>query len=105
MALPLRVMIKVYGQFIRVYTANFYYGCQYRSYQRFTDSIMTKLDRLVSVMEDGQWHSTEELVDRVGHRFSATKYTAQKQGYQFDRRREGVRFEYRMVSNPIELAR
>ncbi len=66
---------------------------------------MTKLELLVSVMGDGGWHSTEELVSRVGHRFSATKHVAEKQGYQFDKRREGTRFEYRMVSNSIELAR
>ena len=66
---------------------------------------MTKIEQLAGLLSDGEWHSTSELVEQVGHRFSATKYTAQKQGYQFDRRREGVRFEYRMVSNPIELAR
>ena len=59
---------------------------------------MTKLELLVSVMEDGKWYSTEDLVDRVGHRFSATKHVAEKHGYQFDRRREGTRFEYRMVA-------
>ncbi len=58
---------------------------------------MTKLELLVSVMGDGGWHSTEELVDRVGHRFSATKHVAQRQGYQFEKRRDGSRFEYRMV--------
>lgn len=57
---------------------------------------MTKLELLVSVMGDGAWHSTEELVDRVGHRFSATKHCAEKQGWKFDRRRESNRFEYRL---------
>ncbi len=62
---------------------------------------MTKLELLVSVMEDGKWYSTDDLVSQVGHRFSATKHVAQKQGYQFDRRREGTRFEYRMVSTTL----
>ena len=66
---------------------------------------MTKLDLLVSVMVDGKWYSTDDLVSHVGHRFSATKHVAQKQGYQFEKRREGMRFEYRMVSTAIELAR
>jgi len=66
---------------------------------------MTKLDLLVSVMVDGKWYSTDDLVSRVGHRFSATKHVAEKQGYQFEKRREGMRFEYRMVSTTIELAR
>jgi hypothetical protein len=63
---------------------------------------MTKLELLVSVMEDGKWYSTEDLVSRVGHRFSATKHVAEKQGYQFDKRREGTRFEYRMVSGSLQ---
>ena len=66
---------------------------------------MTKLELLVSVMKDGKWYSTDDLVSHVGHRFSATKHVAQKQGYQFEKRREGMRFEYRMVSTAIELAR
>ena len=66
---------------------------------------MTKLELLVSVMKDGKWYSTGDLVSRVGHRFSATKHVAEKQGYQFEKRREGMRFEYRMVSTTIELAR
>lgn len=60
---------------------------------------MTKLDLLVTVMQDGEWHSTDELVQRVGHRFSATKHVAEKQGYLFEKRRQGNRFEYRMVSS------
>ncbi|MGI0494991.1 hypothetical protein ACN4EG_24665 [Alkalinema pantanalense CENA528] len=60
---------------------------------------MTKLDLLVTVMQDGEWHSTEDLVQRVGHRFSATKHVAEKQGYQFEKRRQGNQFEYRMVSS------
>jgi len=58
---------------------------------------MTKLELLVSVMGDGGWHSTDDLVQRVGHRFSATKHCAEKRGWQFDRRREGMQFEYRLV--------
>jgi hypothetical protein len=60
---------------------------------------MTKLELLVGLMGDGGWHSTDDLVCRVGHRFSATKYVAEKQGYQFDRRRNGQNFEYRMLEN------
>jgi hypothetical protein len=73
---------------------------------------MTKLELLVGLMGDGGWHSTDDLVCRVGHRFSATKYVAEKQGYQFDssactsgdRRRNVQSFEYRLlvkVSNNI----
>jgi hypothetical protein len=33
---------------------------------------MTMLEKLTKVLGDGQWHSTTELVEQVGHRFSAT---------------------------------
>ena len=66
---------------------------------------MTKIEQLAVLLSDGEWHSTSELVEQVGHRFSATKHVAEKQGYQFEKRREGMRFEYRMVSTTIELAR
>jgi hypothetical protein len=66
---------------------------------------MTKLKLLVGLMSDGGWYLTDDLVCRVGHRFSATKYVAEKQGYQFDRsacafsdrRRNGQSFEYRLL--------
>jgi hypothetical protein len=58
---------------------------------------MTKLELLVTLMSDGGWYSTDDLVSKVGHRFSATKFVAQKQGYRFDRRRNGQNFEYRLV--------
>lgn len=40
---------------------------------------MTQLEKLSSVLADGDWHSTKELVQEVGHRFSATIHTAIKQ--------------------------
>lgn len=33
---------------------------------------MTMLEKLSLVLGDGQWHSTAELVEQVGYRFSAT---------------------------------
>jgi len=33
---------------------------------------VTRLEKLTPVLNDGQWHSTAELVEQVGHRFSAT---------------------------------
>jgi hypothetical protein len=49
-------------------------------------------------MLDGRWHSTEELVEKISHRFSATMHVLKKQGYKFEKRRvEGQRHEYRLV--------
>jgi biotin operon repressor len=60
---------------------------------------MTMFEKLTLVLSDGNWHSAEELVQRVGHRFSATIHTAIKQrGCKIEKRRDvGNKFEYRML--------
>lgn len=60
---------------------------------------MTQLEKLSFVLADRDWHSTKELVQEVGHRFSATIHTAIKQhGYQIEKRRgEDHQYEYRMI--------
>jgi hypothetical protein len=60
---------------------------------------MTQLEKLTTLLSDGEWHSTEELVQSVGHRFSATIHTATKRhGYQIQKRRDPTsrQFEYRL---------
>ena len=66
---------------------------------------MTMLEKLSFVMSDGNWHSTEELVERVGHRFSATMHTAiKKHGYKIEKRRNSLKqFEYQML-NAVKIA-
>lgn len=61
---------------------------------------MTMFEKLSQVLGDGQWHSTSELVEQVGHRFSATLHRAVKQqGWQVEKRRADVKtFEYRWVT-------
>lgn len=55
--------------------------------------------RMLQLMSDGAWHSKEELVDKVSHRFSATMHTLKKQGYRFDRRHiRGQQYEYRLAN-------
>lgn len=60
---------------------------------------MTQLEKLSSVLGDGCWHSTQALVQEVGHRFSATMHIAiKKHGYRIEKRRGPDRqYEYRMV--------
>jgi len=56
-------------------------------------------DRLLHLMSDGYWHSAEELVQNVSHRFSATMHVLKKRGYKFEKRRvEGHQYEYRLVN-------
>ncbi|MBP0013790.1 MAG: hypothetical protein J7545_01205 [Roseofilum sp. SBFL] len=55
-------------------------------------------ERLLHLMSDGNWHSTEELVEKISHRFSATMHTLKKRGYQFDKRHvEKNQYEYRLI--------
>lgn len=61
--------------------------------------LMTSLpDRMLQLMSDSHWHSTQELVDKVSHRFSATKHILKRRGHKFEMRRvEGQQYEYRLV--------
>lgn len=59
---------------------------------------MTTFERLMQVLADGGWHSTEELVQGVGHRFSAVVHVAKQRGYQIEKRRvDKNQFEYRIL--------
>ncbi len=60
---------------------------------------MTMQEKLGQGLSDGEWHPTEELVERVGHRFSATLHRAVKQHrWQVENRRSHSNaFEYRLV--------
>lgn len=66
---------------------------------------MTMLEKLAQVLGDGQWHSTIELVDLVGHRFSATLHRAVKQnGWQVEKRRADAKtFQYRLVAKQASV--
>jgi len=59
---------------------------------------MTTIEKLQTVLSDGNWHSTEELVQEVGHRFSATIHVAKQRGDRIEKRRvDKNQFEYRLV--------
>ncbi len=59
---------------------------------------MTKLEKLLALLRDGYWHSNDQLVQEVGHRFSATMHVAKQQGYRFEKRRvDRQQFEYRLL--------
>jgi hypothetical protein len=59
---------------------------------------MTTLERLMRLLADGEWHSTEELVQEVGHRFSATVHVAKQRGHRIGKRRvDKNQFEYRLL--------
>ncbi|WP_271835342.1 hypothetical protein [Dolichospermum lemmermannii] len=56
-------------------------------------------------MSDSCWHSTEELVEKISHRFSATMHVLKKRGYQFNKRRiQGQQHEYKLVIESKAIA-
>lgn len=62
----------------------------------------TQLLRLLAVLNDGEWHSTKELVRRVGHCFGVAKYKLLLYGYEIERRRHPVhhtQHQYRLVDS------
>ncbi|MBE9056983.1 hypothetical protein IQ237_13315 [Sphaerospermopsis sp. LEGE 08334] len=62
-------------------------------------------DRMLEVMSDACWHSTDELVEKVSHRFSATMHVLKKRGYQFEKRpTHGQKYEYRLVKESRAIA-
>ncbi|MGL5062757.1 MAG: hypothetical protein ACRC62_22515 [Microcoleus sp.] len=54
-------------------------------------------DRMLRLMSDGHWHSANELIVSISHRFSATMYVLRKQGYRFEKHRSGKQHEYRLL--------
>lgn len=66
-----------------------------------TCSRVTKAKRLHRILADGQWHSTAELVRRVGHTFAVASHALREQGHHIDKRRHLRRprqYEYRLVT-------
>jgi hypothetical protein len=59
---------------------------------------VTTIEKLMLVLFDGNWHTTEELVQKVGHRFSATIHVAKQRGDRIEKRRcDRNQFEYRLL--------
>ena len=52
---------------------------------------VTKVEKLYIVLSDGEWHSTKELVHRVGHTFSVAKFLLAGYGHRIERRRHITR--------------
>ena len=62
---------------------------------------MTNLEKLLRVLGDYLWHSSDELADKVSHRFGDTIHKARKKGYVIEERRinHSHKHEYRMLEN------
>ncbi|WP_445637854.1 Transposase [Nostoc sp. DSM 114161] len=60
---------------------------------------LTNLERLISVLKDGKWHSSDELATKVSWRFGHTVFEARKKGYFIDKRKVAHnQYEYRLLA-------
>lgn len=60
---------------------------------------MNKTEKLYYVLSDSRWHSTKELVRRVGHSFAVAKFKLVQYGHQIEKRRHPNlrhQFQYRL---------
>ncbi len=67
---------------------------------------MSLPERMLRLMSDGAWYSSDELVEKISHRFSATKHILEKRGFKFEKRRlQGQQHEYRLVIDSKAIAK
>ncbi|NET32735.1 MAG: hypothetical protein F6K19_12085 [Cyanothece sp. SIO1E1] len=65
-----------------------------------TQTNLTKLDLLLQVLDDGKWHSSEELASKVSWRFGATIHEARHKGHPIEKRKVcHNHYEYRLSPN------
>lgn len=57
----------------------------------------TKVDLLLEVLSDGEWHWAEELAVKVSHRFGATIKTVRDKSYVIETNRVGLRNRYQLL--------
>jgi hypothetical protein len=60
---------------------------------------VTKVDLLMDVLNDGEWHWSEELAIKVSWRFGATIKDARDEGYPIERNQVGPKHRYRLVKS------
>jgi len=64
---------------------------------------VTKAEKLLRILGDEDWHSTKELVRRVGHTFSGAKFKLVAYGYPIERRKhpnKKYQHQYRLPEAP-----
>lgn len=66
---------------------------------------LTKRQKMRLILSDRQWHSTQELVNRIGHTFGCTLYQLRQNGFVIKRQKHPVRkhqHQYRLISSSRE---
>jgi hypothetical protein len=59
---------------------------------------LTNLEKLIAILKDGKWHSSDELAANVSFRFGHTIFEARKKGYLIEKKQVAKnQFEYRLL--------
>lgn len=59
---------------------------------------LTNLEKLIAILKDGKWHSSDELAANVSFRFGHTIFEARKKGYLIEKKQvANNQFEYRLL--------
>jgi biotin operon repressor len=60
---------------------------------------LTNLEKLIAILKDGKWHSSDELATNVSFRFGHTIFEARKKGYLIEKKQvANNQFEYRLLT-------
>jgi hypothetical protein len=74
-----------------------------KRFQTGENSRITKVEKLLTILADGHWHSTKDLVHRVGHTFAFAKFKVTRQGFVIEKRRHAAKprqYQYRLAGGP-----
>ena len=64
---------------------------------------LTKAEKMLNLLSDGQWHTTKELVRRVGHTFAVAKFNLTNWGYFIEKQshpKKRFQNQYRLLDKP-----
>ena len=57
--------------------------------------------KLLRLMRDKEWHSSDEMMAAAGHRFSTVVFDLRRKGYEIEgEQRPGSMWRYRMTKTP-----
>ena len=65
-----------------------------------------KIENLITLLNDGKWHSAQELTERVSSHFVAQMYQARKEGYCIETRKvnnHNNKYEYRIAKEKTSI--
>lgn len=59
---------------------------------------LTNLEKLLTILKDGNWHLSDDLAANVSFRFGHTVFEARKKGYLVEKRQVAHnQFQYRLL--------